>query len=325
MPWKKRPRTLRRRAIRRRTGAKAQSKQITALAQQVSNLTKSNYETISTVWNRQNLSVDSLTPGTTAYICPLPKSMMNCFGQDTVQNAALVEKRIPWSDNLAIAAQAVYYKQPLFGSSQAARRSPEATHIGGRLHWRLVSQEPSFSTYSVFVVSPKKKQADQLITDRSLKGLAGGVSPGEAGSGGFMNEGTDYISHPDLFGTMFNRKYWNVDYSREVNFSHPIDGAAGTIQTNVNPSNTSPKNNSIIATGSVKLKAGGVLRCFNNQSLTTSPATGGSKSISASQIGYLDEQNEKLQYLVIVNNGVSADLETVNLSLLVKDYYKVTV
>jgi len=322
MPWKKRPRTLRRRAIRRRTGAKAQSKQIVALAAQVSNLTKSQYETISTVWNRQDLSVDSLVGGTTAYICPLPKAMMNCFGQDTVQNNALVEKRIPWSDNLSIAAQAVYYKTPLFGSSQAARRSPEATHLGGRLQWRLICQEPSFSTYSVFVVSPKKKQADQLITDRNLKGTS---AAGEAGGGGNMNEGTDFISHPDLFGTMFNRKYWNVDYSREVNFSHPVSGAAGTIQTNVNPSNTDPKNNSVIATGSVKLKAGGVIRCFNNQTLTTSPATGGSKSISASQIGYLDEQNEKTQFLVIVNNGVSADLETVNLSLLCKDYYKVAV
>lgn len=169
----------------------------------------------------------------------------------------------------------------------------------------------------------EEKQADQLITDRNLKGTTS--AGGEAGAAANLVEGTDYISHPSLFGTMFNRKYWNVDYSREVNFSHPVSGAAGTIQTNVNPSNTDPRNNSIIATGSIKLKAGGVLRCFNRQNFTTAPATGGSKSISASQIGYLDEQNEKTQYLVIVNNGVSADLETVNLSLLCKDYYKVTV
>jgi len=51
----------------------------------------------------------------------------------------------------------------------------------------------------------------------------------------------------------------------------------------------------------------------------------GYKAANASQIGYIDEKNEKTQYLVIINNGVSADLETVNLSLLVRDYYKLVV
>jgi len=320
MPTKK-PRVLRRKNIKRRKGARAQSQQIAALSSQLTKLTKTQFETVQTVWNRNDLSVDSLTGGTTAYICPLPKSMCNCFSQSTLQTAALVDKRIPWSDNLGIAAQPTYKKMPIFGSSTAARDSPEAHHMGGVLKWRLVSQESAFSTYSIFVISPKKRQADQLITDRALKGTTGGNdNPGRNGS---LTEATDYITHPDVMGSEINKKFWNVDYQREVNFSHP--GSTG-LAGNVNPSNTDPKNNSVIATGSCRLKAGGVLKCYNVQgpNSTVNPDEGW-KPVNASQIGYVDEQNEKTQFLVIINNGVSADLETVNLSLLVKDYYKMVV
>lgn len=318
--YTKKPKVLKRKNIKRKTGAAAQSKQIAALTSQVSNLVKTQYETVQTVWNRNNLSVDSLLSGTTAYICPLPKSMCNCFSQSTLQTATLGDKRLPWSDNLGIAAQPTYKKIPIFGSSSAARNSPNATHVGGVLKWRMITEEPTFSTYSIFVISPKKKQADQLITDRALKGETTGDNPGRNGS---LTGGTDYITHPDVMGTVFNKKFWNVDYHREVNFSHP---GGSSLAANINPANTNPLNNSIIQTGSVKLKPGGVLKCFNNQgpNSTVNPDEG-FKPVNASQIGYIDEQNEKTQFLVIINNGVSADLETVNLSLLVKDYYKVVV
>lgn len=112
-------------------------------------------------------------------------------------------------------------------------------------------------------------------------------------------------------------------YHREVNFSHP----GGTnLAVNINPANTDPRNNAVIAEGSYKLAPGGVIKCFNNQALAVAGANDrGFKPVNASQIGYIDEQNEKTEYLVIVNNGSSADLDTVNLSLLVKDYYKVVV
>ena len=90
---KRKPKTLNKKSIKRRTGAKAQSKQIMSLSKQVSSLIKTQYETVCTVWNRNNLSVDSLIGGTTAYICPLPKSMCNCYNQSTLQTAALVDKR----------------------------------------------------------------------------------------------------------------------------------------------------------------------------------------------------------------------------------------
>lgn len=317
MTVKRKPRTLKRKNIKRRTGAKAQSKQILALSKQLGTLTKSQYEPIQTIWNRNDLSVDSLATGTTAYICPLPKSMCNVYGQTTLQTQGDPDQRLPFSDNLGIAAQSEYKKGSIFGASESSRVSNEIHHMGGVLKWRMISQEPSFSTYSMFVISPKKKQADQLITDRGLKA---GTVPGRNAS---LTEGMDYITHPDLMGTVFNRKMWNVHYSRQINFSHP--GGSG-LATNVNPSNTDPRNNSVIAEGSIKLKAGGVIKCFNNQALDVAGANDrGFKPTNASQIGFIDEQNEKTQYLVIVNNGVSADLETVNLSLLCKDYYKAVV
>jgi len=320
MAYPKKPRTLKRKNIKRRTGARSQAKQISALSTQLSKLTKTQFETVQTVWNRENLSVDTLIGGTIAYVCPLPKSMMNCFGQTTLITDGEVDQRLTWSDNLGIAAQPTFKKIPIFGSSEAARNSQEVHHMGALLKWRLISEEPSFSTYSVFVISPKKKQADQLITDRDLKGSTNNTNPGIAAS---LTPGTDYISHPDVFGTMINRKYWNVDYQREVNFSHP--GASAAV-VNANPANTDPRNNAIIATGSVRLKPGGILKCFNNQASASAVSPDvGLKPVNASQIGYVDEQNEKTQYLVIVNNGVSADLETVNLSLLVKDTYKCVV
>lgn len=319
MPYKRKPRVLKRKNIKRKTGAVAQSKQIMSLSKQLSNLTKSSYETVQTTWNRNNLSVDSLISGTTAYICPIPKSMCNCFSQSTLQTAALVDKRLSWSDNLGIAAQPTYKKTPIFGSSEAARNSPEANYLGGVLKYRMITEEPTFSTYSIFLISPKKKQADQLITDRALKG-GGATDPGRSAD---LTEGTDYITHPDVMGTVFNKKFWNVDYHREINFSHP--GGTG-IAANINPANTNPLNNSIVQTGTIRLKPGGLLKCYNTQgpASTVNPDEG-FKPVNASQIGYIDEQNEKTQYLVIVNNGVSADLETVNLSLLVKDYYKMVV
>lgn len=315
MPYKKKPKVLKRSAIKRKTGAKAQSKQIVALSKQVSQLTKSNYETVQTVWHRNNLSVDKTLAGVSAYVCPIPKSMCNCFGQTTLATIGITDKRLKWSDNLGIAAQPFYQKTPCFNSSNAARNSHEANHMGGTLKWRLISEEPTFSTYDVFLISPKSRQADQLTTDRLFKDQTGAV---EAGKNSKLVENTDFITHPDVFGSQINLKYFNVDAHRRCNFSHP---GANNLSANSNPANNDPRHNSVVQEGSFRLKPGGVLRCAQVQGNNTIQ----NNPISASQLGYLDEKNEKVQYLVIINSGVSADLETVKLSMLVRDYYKVVV
>ena len=79
------------------------------------------------------------------------------------------------------------------------------------------------------MLSLQSRQADQLITDRGLKS---GATPGLGAS---LTEGLDYISHPDCHMTEFNRKMWNVHYSRRVNFGHPGSTA---LVTNVNPAIT---------------------------------------------------------------------------------------
>lgn len=317
MPYKRKPKVLKKKNVMRRTGARAQSKQIVALTKQVSSLTKSQYETVQTVWNRENLSIDTITGGIGAYICPIPKSMGNCFNQSTIETSGLSDRRLKWADNLVIAAQPFYQKTAIFGSSEAARESPESNHMGGVLKWRLTNGEPSFSTYSVYLLSPKSRQADQLITDRRLKGTTGGHNPG---SGAVLNEFQDFVTHPDVMGTQICKKYWNIDYHREVNFGHP---GSSSLQTTAQANNTNPLNNALIATGSIRLKPGGVLKCFNKQE--NNSVRNGRLPVNASQIGYVDEKNEKLQYLVIVNNGAAVDTQTVSLSLLVRDYYKMVV
>ncbi len=81
-----------------------------------------------------------------------------------------------------------------------------------------------------------------------------------------------------------------------------------------------------MAEGSIRLSGGSILKCANTQGLASSGNPDmGSAPVNASQIGYVDERNEKTQYLVVINNGVAADAETVNLSLIVKDVYKMVV
>jgi hypothetical protein len=318
MPYKRKPRVLKRKNIKRRTGAKAQSKQISALSKQVSKITKQQYETIALCWNRPNLTVDTLTGGTNAYICPLPVSMCNAYGQNTILTQGDADQRIQWTDNLALASMDNFRKNPLFGSSENARDSPCVTHMGSVLNYRLINAEPSFGTYTVYLIRPKRKHANQLVVDRQLKN--GTTLNPTNGAGGSLQQGIDYITHPDVLGTTINKKYYSVLYKKTCNFSHP--GATG-LATNVNPSNTNTRNNATIAEGTIRIPGGHTIRNFNKTPFENpSTPNRGFMKTSASQIGLVDEPAHSTCYLVVVNNGVSADAETVNLSFIVKDYYK---
>lgn len=317
MGYRKKPRTLRSKNIKRKTGSRAQSKQILQLSKSLTKLKKSNYESVATVWNRENLGIDTALGGVNAYICPIPISMCNVYSQNTVITDGLADQRLQWSDNLGIAAQPYFQKSPLFGSSEAARDSPEVTHTGTYINYRLICAEPSFSTYSIFLIRARKRHSDQMISDRQLKN--GTVN----GRDGALRQGVDFITHPDVMGSEINKKYWEILYQREWNFGHP--GSTSQNRT-ASANNASPLNNAIIATGRMKVPGGTVLR---NQNITpyedTSNPVLGFKKASASQIGFVDEPNHSSAYIVIVNNGSSADADVVSLSLLVHDYYKATV
>lgn len=323
MPYKRKPKVLKKKNIKRKTGAGAQAKQISALSTQVSRLTKSNYESGSLVWIRSKLPIDSLTGGIQAYVCPVPITPGNPFYQDVYGAATGSGARVRWADSLHLGGASTSFmeKFPLFGFSEQARNSHEWNHTGGTLKYRIESSEPSFSTYSLFLVRAKSRQSDQLVSDRGLKNTVGTSYPGSAAA---LSELDDFVTHPQLMGTDLNTKYWSIISKRSINFGHP--GSTG-ISTNVNPANTNARNNAVVVEGTIRLPKGGVIRS-TAKALTTTGGVGGTinpSPLNASQVGFLDEDNSKTCYLIIVNNGVSADLESVSMSLLVKDHYKIAV
>lgn len=333
MPYRRRPKAQKRKYIKRRTGAKAQSKQIASLSKSIHNLRKSQYETIVTCWNRPLATIDQVVSTVNAYILPIPVSMMNCYSQNTVQTIVNPDdQRLPWTDNrnLATYAQTGFKKSPVFGSSSSARDSPEIKHMGSYLKYRMVTSEPSFSTYSIFLIQPKKGFSNQLIEDRELRHVstgAGGVA-NIPGSASVLHEGTDYVTHPNLLGTVINKKFWKVHYQREVNFSAPL---ADRLSTKAGGSTPDSRNNSLICTGSIKIPGGTVIKNFNKlpQEASGTPALGDMKS-SASQIGWLDEPMHSSCYLVIINNGATGDApvgegQKVDLATICTDYYKAVV
>lgn len=318
MPYKK-PRVLRKRNVKRRRGARAQSKQILALSKQVSSLTKRQYETCMLAWQRAKSTIDLAAGGNNAYICPIPITPCNPTSQLTGYGDT---EPIKWSDNRGIAASNYFTKSTLFGISSAARHSPEWIHTGSTLRYRLETNEPTFATYSVFLVQARSRQADQLSDDRSLKGQPVGAFPGGNSQ---MYAGTDWITHQDCFGTYFNKKYWKVLYERQINFSVP--GVTSVKVTNADlQGGASTRNNTVVKEGSMRIPAGGSIKNFNNMPFVdeSSPALG-REAANAIQIGYVDEDCSKTCYLVIVNNGVSIDGEITSLSTLCLDRYKAVV
>jgi len=313
----RKPKVLKRKNIKRRTGAKSQAKQISALSTQVAKITKQQYESVMLGWIRQKATIDTTIGGTGAYICPIPITPGNPYAQES----AISNDQLKWSDNRGMSSANYFTKSPVFGSSEAARNSPEWIHTGSTLKWRLETNEDAFSTYSVYLIQPKSRQADQLVSDRGLKNVTSG---GYAGSASQLREGVDYVTHPQLFGTMLNKKFWRVLAQRQCNFSAPgvtsfepkMDLAGGA----------NSRNNMVLKEGTFKIPAGGSIKCFNVMPYQdeASPALG-RKPANASQLGYLDADNSKTCYLVIVNNGVSLEGADTKLSLMCLDHYKAVV
>jgi len=313
---KRKPRVLRGKNIKRRTGDKAQSKQIMALSKQVSSLTRRSYDSCATKWIRNNLSVETAGGAGYAYICPIPYAPCNPTG------AATGAAPTPFTDNLSLASQPTYTKQIIFGISQEAQTSNEIHHTGGKIRYQLINSEPSLTKLGLFLIRPKKKLADQLIKDRLLK--QGSTLNPTLGFAGFLNQGLDYEVHNGtggnvntMFGSQINTKYWDVLYKREITMGHA--NATG-FTANVNPANTRPANNSIIATGTIKLPAGGVIK---NSAVASQ--TGLRPEATGWEVEYGDQTNENSCYLVCINNGAKVDGETITLGFMATDYYKVSV
>lgn len=312
----KKPRVLRKKNIMRRKSSTAQAKQIATLSRQLTKMSKEQFNNIRTSWQRNNLPIGAGGVLPSAYICPIPYTMCDPLGVSPVPNAQL------WADNRVIGSQPTFTKRLVFGHSDASTNSNKIYHTGGILRYQILTTEPSYTKVSLFLIRPKKKQADQLSIDRSLKGSSG---LNQAGSSAFLTEDVDYTVHggqggPEdtYYGAEINRKYWDVLYKREVGLQQPKNLSASAFVRST-PIVGNGKDTTLVATGSIKLPAGGVIKAVGSLTSTfQSPAT-------AFEQQYLDQRNEDSVYLVAICNDLQADGENISMGFVVTDYYKAVV
>jgi len=323
----KKPRVLKRKNIKRRTGAKAQSTQIMALTKQVSSMTKENYERIRTSWRMLRKPLGYATSATaTSFICPIPYVMCDPLG--TAPTAA----NKYWADNnmpIPVPGQTVqtfYQKRLVFGYSDQAANTNRIYHTGASLRYQLETNEPSYSKINLFLIKCKKKQADQLTIDRQLNGTAAGSFPG---SGGNLALDVDYTTYAPsapagipatnetIFGAELNSKYYTVLWKRECCLSHP-NGTS--IEQTVRTSNTNPANNAVVCSGKIKIPGQGVIKNVSRLTQQTD-----NKSAPAMESSLLDQRNEDCLYLVAIHNDATSDGQSVKLSLVCTDYYNAVV
>ena len=312
----KKPRKLRSRNIKRNTGAKAQSKQIAALSRQVTKMNKEQLARVRTCWQRNNLPIGTGGAIPITYVCPIPYAPCDPLGNSPVPAAQL------WSDNRVIASQPTFTKRIVFGYPEAAANSNKVYHTGGKLRYQIFTEEPSYTKITIALIRPKRKQSDQLSIDRGLKGTSG--LSGEAGSASLLYDDLDYTVHngaggvlDTYYGAEINRKYWDVLYTREIALGAIKDLSASNV-TRVTPVDR-PKNNSLVATGSIRLPAGGEIKAVGHQtSANDSPAT-------ALEQQYLDQRNEDSCYLVAINNDLQIDTQNISMGFVVTDYYNAVV
>lgn len=301
--------------VKRKTGAKAQAKQISALSTQITKINKEQTENVRTSWYRENLPIGNVILAD-PYICPLPYVMCDPLGTSPVVGSQT------WSDNVTSASQPSFTKRMVFGYSDAAANSNKVYHTGGRLRYQIWTSEPSFTKLGLYLIRPKKGMADQLVLDRKFKASVGASLPGEVSS---LTNDIDYSVHASppgaavstFFGSEINRKYWDVLYHREIALSHPQ--AAG-FSANANANNASPSNNALTAAGTIKIPAGGLIR-----NMSTLTQTSGDKTAAAFECQYQDQQNETGCFLVGIHNDLTLDAQTLDLGFIVTDYYKVVV
>lgn len=310
---RKKPRALRN--VRRKTGARAQSKQIAALSRQMTNLNKEQLDKIRTSWQRNNLPIGSGGIIPSPYICPIPYALCDPLGASPVAGAQV------WSDNRVIASQPTFTKRLVFGYARASKNSNKIYHTGGRLRYTVYTDEPSYTKLTICLIRPKKNQADQLITDRGFKQTG---TSGSSGSAAQLQDDIDFTVHNGTggsydtwYGAEINRKYWDVLYLREVALNSPKDlSASSFVRTTPN---VRPKNNSLVATGTIKLPAAGVITAVGYATSQTQ------SSATAMEQQFLDQRNEDSVYLVAINNDLQADTENVQMGFVVTDYYKAVV
>jgi len=314
----RKPNVLKKKNIMRKKSATSQAKQIDALSRSLTAMNRVQYERIRTFWQRDNLPVGSGGAIATNYICPVPYALC-----DPNAESPLAPNSQRWQDNRAIASQPYFKKKLVFGRSQAADNSSTIYHTGGILRYQVTSTEPSYTKATIMLIKPKRNQAAQLVIDRDLKGAP---ALGYAGGNARLYADIDYTVHSGAggvndtwFGAEINSKYWTTLYKREVALGAIKDLSASNV-TRITPVD-SPKQNSLIATGKIRLPAGGVIKAvgYATQQSATDP------DVQAMEQQYVDQRPEDTCYLVVVNNDLTIDGQNLSMGFCVTDYYKAVV
>jgi len=318
-----RKRTLSRKSIKRNTGARAQSKQIATLSRQVKRLNATQHETIRTHWQRNNLPCETVATAGYPYMCPIPYAAMD-FSDMYNPGTGITTQ---WTDTLAVAAQPYFTKSQFFGCSDAALNTGQVTHMGGTLKYQLSNNDEGFRRCTIALISLKTSCADQKTIDNELRYRTAPPYGPSANAAAPLRKGTDYVVHSGAgsaaagdtsWGCTFNKKYWTVHYQRDCAFGHI--GADG-IASNTSANNSSPLNNAIVATGTIKIPGAGDMKSF-----ATKEEMGGAPAVqNALELGLYDERQEKAKFLVVISNGITGDNEGLFLGLHVVDYYKAVV
>lgn len=318
-----RKRTLSRKAIRKNTGARAQSKQIATLSRQVKRLNATQYETVRTHWQRNNLPVETLLTAGYPYMCPIPYNAMDFNDQYNPGTGITTQ----WTDTRSLAAQPHFTKSQFFGCSDAALNTNHLQHMGGTIKYQLSCNDEGLTRCTIALISFKKFCADQKVIDNNWRYRTNPPYGPDSNSAPPLRLGTDYVVHSGAgsaaagdtsWGCTFNREYINVHWSRDCAFGHV--GADG-IQSNASSANTNPLNNALIATGSIKIPAAGDIK-----SAATKEEMGGNPQVqNAIELGLYDETCEKSKMLVVISNGITGDNEGLFLGLNVVDYYRAAV
>ncbi len=259
-----RKRTMSRKSIRKNTGARAQSKQISTLARQVKRLNATQHETIRTHWQRNNLPIETLATSGYPYMCPIPYAAMD--PNDFYNPGTGITTQ--WTDTRGLAAQPYFTKDIFFGCSDAALNTGLITHQGGTLKYQLSNNDEGFRRCTIALISLKTACADQKTIDNELRYRTAPPYGPDANANAPLRLGTDYVIHSGAgsgaagdtsWGCTFNRQYWTVHYQRDCAFGHI--GADG-IQGNASSANTNPLNNALCATGSIKIPGAGDMKSF---------------------------------------------------------------
>ncbi|AXH78561.1 MAG: hypothetical protein [Circular genetic element sp.] len=341
-PWNK-PKALRAKTIKRKTGSKAQSKQISALSTQVTKLTKINFARVRTVWQKGNQTINMTAADQAAgipYMCPIPYAPCIITGDSApqVEQARFQDNNL--GSNRIVDANG-YGKRFVFGIPDAALNSNLGYHTGGILKYQFILQGDfntatvaRFQKVGLYLIKPKKALADQLTKERRLRVRAPIALPPFLAYGGgtaYLERDKDYIAHDGLssdsdmrttFGSTINTKYWTVVSSRNVSLSHP---GASNVTNNASGNNTSPANNALTASGSITLPAGGMLK---NVTPIISGAMVEHETQNVLEMTMQDQINENSVYLVCIHNIPKDESQVRNglsLGFIVEDRYKIVV